>query len=175
MEVVAKSYPKRLKVTEKLEQISTLSNKFLASLAGLSLFSMMILIVINSVARKLSSPFLGTVEVVGWLAAFTTAFALGYTQQLKGNVVLDLVMNYFSKKVQWLANLLVAVINVVFFLFVFYQLFMYSLDLKSSGQVSEALMVSYYPLVALFSLGFLGLLFSLLVDLIKACNIGEDR
>ncbi|VEF46762.1 TRAP C4-dicarboxylate transport system subunit DctQ [Bacillus freudenreichii] len=174
MEVVAKIYSKRIKINEKLEQISILLNKLLVVLAGLSLFLMMLLIVGNSIARKFSTPFIGTVEVVGWLAAFSTALALGYTQQLKGHVVLDLVMDRFPEKVQRTANLFISSLNVVFFSIVFYQMFLYSLELKRAGHVSESLMITSYPLVILFSIGFLGLLFSLVVDLTKIFNKGEN-
>ncbi|KRF67246.1 hypothetical protein ASG99_16615 [Bacillus sp. Soil768D1] len=175
MEVVAKISSKGLELSEKLDKLNMYLNNFLAMIAGVSLFSMMFLIVGNSIVRNFSVPFIGTLEVVGWLAALTTAFALGHTQRHKGHVVLDLLMEKFSTKVQKVVSFIINIINIVFFSVVFYHLFLYSLDLKRSGQVSETLVIAYYPFVTLLAIGFLGLLFALIVDLIKDIKKGDPQ
>ena len=55
MEAVAKIPSKRLKVVEKLAKFDMYLNNFLAIMAGISLFSMMFLIVGNSINGKVSS------------------------------------------------------------------------------------------------------------------------
>ena len=91
---------KNITAIEKLDKFNLYLNNFLATMAGISLFSMMFLIVGNSIVRKFYVPFIGTVEVVGWLAALTTAFAVGHTQRYKGHVVLDLLMEKCPLKIQ---------------------------------------------------------------------------
>jgi TRAP-type C4-dicarboxylate transport system permease small subunit len=173
MEAVAKIPSKRLKAVEKLAKFDMYLNNFLAIMAGISLFSMMLLIVGNSIVRKFYVPFIGTVEVVGWLAALTTAFAVGHTQRHKGHVVLDLLMEKCPVKMQAVVNIIVSFVNISFFAIVFYYLFLYSLNLKQSGLVSETLVIAYYPFVTMLSIGFFGLLFALVVDLIKDFKKGD--
>ncbi|MGE7543509.1 TRAP transporter small permease [Sporosarcina newyorkensis] len=175
MEVIAKTPSKGLELTEKLDKANVYLNNFLAVMAGISLFSMMFLIVGNSIIRNFSVPFMGTTEVVGWLAALTTAFALGHTQRYKGHVVLDLVMDRLPSVIQKLVNIIISIVNIVFFAVVFYQLFLYSLDLKRNGNVSETLVLAYYPLVTLLAIGFFGLLFALVTDLIRDLKRGSHQ
>lgn len=175
MEAVAKVPTKRLTVVEKLDKFDLYLNNFLATMAGISLFSMMFLIVGNSIIRKFYVPFIGTVEVVGWLAALTTAFAVGHTQRHKGHVVLDILMEKCPLKIQAVVNIIVNLINIVFFTVVFYCLFLYSLNIKESDLVSESLAIAYYPFVTMLSIGFFGLLFALVVDLIKDLKKGDSE
>ena len=78
-------------------------------------------------------------------------------------------------KMQALINIIVSFVNISFFAVVFYYLFLYSLNLKQSGLVSETLVIAYYPFVTMLSIGFFGLLFALVVDLIKELKKGDSE
>ena len=175
MEVVTKISPKEAEHLKILDKVNLYINNFLAVLAGISLFSMMFLIVGNSIVRQFYVPYIGTVEVVGWLAALTAAFALGHTQRDKGHVVLDLLMEKLPIKVQSVVGFIVNLINIVFFSFVFYHLFLFSLELKTNGYVSETLVIAYYPFVILLAIGFFGLIFALIVDLVQGLKKEESQ
>lgn len=142
-------------------------NQALAWLAGLTLILMLLLVVGNALIRIFYHPFPGTTEVVGWLAALTTAFALGYTQLHKGNVVLDMITKRFPRRLQKILEGIFSLGTAMFFGMAGWKIVSYGFTLKNSGYLSETLRIAYYPFVLVMSLGFLGLTLTLLLDLIK--------
>ncbi|PIC64934.1 C4-dicarboxylate ABC transporter permease [Sporosarcina sp. P13] len=136
-------------------------NQFLAVIAGVALLSMMLLIVFNSIKRIYSDPIAGTVEIVSWLGAITGIFALGYTQLNKGHVYIDMLLDKFPAMLQRVIHTIVNVLSAIFFLVAAWQLLLYGLKLQSDGIVSQTIQFSFYPLVILSSIGFIGLVLAI--------------
>lgn len=150
-----------------LDKVVALYNHSLAWLGGLALTLMLMLIVGNALIRIFYDPFPGTNELVGWLAAITISFALGYTQMNKGNVALNMITKQFPLRAQKILEGILTLCTALFFGMAGWKIVSYGFTLKNSGYLSETLRIAYYPVVVLMSLGFLGLTLSLLLDLMK--------
>ena len=152
-----------------LNRISALLNKGLAFVAGCCLIAMMLVTVGEMVFRMFGKPMAGTVETIGWLAAVTTAFALGYTQIHQGHVSIDLFTNRLNPRLRAVINILVYLASTALFTVVTWNIFRHAGVLKQSGSLSETMKVIVYPWVYLVSLGCAGLTLALLVDFAKSC------
>ena len=152
-----------------LDRISALLTKGLAFVAGCCLIAMMLVTVGEMVSRMFGNPMAGTVETIGWLAAVTTAFALGYTQIHQGHVSIDLFTNRLNPRLRAVINILVYLASTALFMVVTWNIFRHAGVLKQSGSLSETMKVIVYPWVYLVSLGCAGLTLALLVDFAKSC------
>ncbi|MDT8860726.1 TRAP transporter small permease [Alkalihalobacillus sp. MEB130] len=157
-----------------IEMISLQFNKALLVLAGLCITLMMFLIVGNAIVRVFAKPFSGTVEVVGWLAAIAISFSLGYTQLQKGHVSIDLLIQKFHPVIQKGVQLIIYAASLLFFAMVGWQMIVYATSLMNAGTVSSTLRIAFYPLVYLVAIGFIGITFALLTDLIKLLKVGGE-
>ena len=151
----------------QVNKVVALFNQGLAWLAGLALILMLIIVVGNALIRIVYLPFPGTPEIVGWLAAITTSFALGYTQMNKGNVALDMVTKKLSRRTQKVLEGIFALCSGLFFAMAGWKIVGYGFTLKNSAYLSETLRLAYYPFLFVISLGFLGLTLTLLLEFIK--------
>lgn len=153
-----------------LDRLNAILNKGLAFVAGFSLVAMVLVTVGEMVSRMFGRPMAGTVEVIGWLAAVTTAFALGYTQIHQGHISIDLFTSRLGRLLQLVASVVVYLISTVLFVVVTWNVFGYASILWETGSLSETMKVIVYPWVYLVSLGCAGLTLALLVDFLKSCS-----
>jgi TRAP-type C4-dicarboxylate transport system permease small subunit len=131
----------------------------------------MVLVTVGEmVFRMFGRPMAGTVEIIGWLAAVTTAFALGYTQIHQGHVSIDLFIRRLGRLPQVAASMVVYLISAALFVVVTWNVFSYASVLWETGSLSETMKVIVYPWVYLVSLGCAGLTLALLVDFLKSCR-----
>jgi TRAP-type C4-dicarboxylate transport system permease small subunit len=163
----------------RLDRFSLILNRGLATVAGISLVAMVMVTVGEMVLRMFARPMAGTVETIGWLAAVTTAFALGYTQIHKGHVSIDLFTSRLGSRSQIVVSMLVNLVSAALFVIVTWNVFRYAGVLRETGSLSETMKVIVYPWVYLVSLGCAGLTLALLVDFLKSCRqiftAGMDR
>lgn len=150
-----------------LNKISVFLNKGLAWGASASLLIMVMVVVANAVSRELYVPFVGTTEIVGWLAALSIAFALGFTQLQQGYVEIDALVERFPALLQRIVKSIMLFISTCFFAMVSWKVYLYALNVAANGNVSETLGFTFYPLIFLVALGFVGLTLALLVDFLK--------
>ncbi|MGB9903913.1 MAG: TRAP transporter small permease [Desulfotomaculales bacterium] len=142
-------------------------NEGLAWLAGVALILMMLLSVANIVLRLAHRPLGGTAEIVGWLAALTAAFALGYTQQRRGHVAIDLFVERLPKRPQAFIGAAVAFAAGIIFALAAWQVGVLAYRLSRLGKLSETTHVSYAPFVYAVALGLVCLTLVLIADLLK--------
>lgn len=150
-----------------LELLSNNLNRILAAIAGGSLVAMMLVTVGNMIVRAVYVPFGATSEVVGWLAAITTGFALGYAQINKAHVTIDLVVERFPKRVQSLVESIMLLLSMVFFSIATWQLILYGERLRKLGGLSETLRLPYYYFVYAVAIGLACLMLALAVDFLR--------
>ena len=153
-----------------LKQLNSTLNRGLAVLASSCLLAMVFLTVGEMVLRVLGSPMAGIVEVIGWLAAATTAFALGYTQLYKGHVAISLLTDRFSPFVQAVVAVVVDLTSAALFAFTAWHVFAYAGSLRAAGSLSETMKVIDYPWVYVVALGCAGLALAIFVDLLDSCR-----
>lgn len=159
----------------RLESISNFLNQGLAWVAAGSLLLMVLAVVVNGLLRVIYAPFPGATEVVGWLAAVTTAFGLGYTQLKRGYVEIDALVERLPLFLQRLVKRIMLFLSMAFFILVAWQSAVYGLKVAKNGNLSETMHIPFYPLIFLMSLGFIGLTLALFVDFLKDCNGGNGR
>jgi len=152
------------------DRFISILNRGLACVAGISLVAMVFVTVGEMVLRMFGKPMAGTVETIGWLAATTTAFALGYTQIHQGHVAIDLVTSRLGPRLQVLVSMLVYLASTVLFVIVTWNVFRHAGVLRETGSLSETMKVIVYPWVYLVSLGCAGLTLALVVDFLKSCS-----
>lgn len=151
----------------KFRMINLKLNNILLSIAGFALVLSMLLVVFNGIIRTFMDPYSGIIETVSWLAAITTAFSLGSAQISKTHVYIDMLTNKFSPIIQRIVGTLVTLAGIAFFTLLFVQLIQFGLSLQESGVVSNTLRIPYYPVVIAMSIGFLGLIVTLVVELVE--------
>ncbi|MBS4024318.1 MAG: TRAP transporter small permease [Clostridia bacterium] len=151
-----------------LEQTNTKLNQLLAVIAGGALIMMMLVTVGNMIIRVVYVPFGATSEVVGWLAAITTGFALGYAQINRAHVTIDLVIDRFPKRWQSLVQALVMLLSIAFFILITWQVFLYGERLRGLGVLSETLRFPHFYFVYALVIGFACLTLVLMVDFLKS-------
>jgi len=150
-----------------LDGLNVYINKGLAWIAGASLMLMVLVVVANAVMREITQPFVGTTEIVGWLAAISIAFGLGYCQLQQGYVEIDALVERFPVSLQKIVKSVMLFISMLFFVMVVWQLWLYALTVADNGNLSETMAIPYYPLIFLLAIGFGGLVLALLVDFLK--------
>jgi TRAP-type C4-dicarboxylate transport system permease small subunit len=153
-----------------LDRFSAILNRGLTFLAGLALIAMMLVTVGEMVFRMFGRPMAGTIEVIAWLAAVTTAFALGYTQIHRGHVSIGIFINRLTPRIRAVVNTLVYLAATILFAIVTWHVFLHAGVLKQSGSLSETMKVIVYPWVYLASFGCAGLTLALVVDFMKSCG-----
>lgn len=147
-----------------LSKVNVFLNQGMAWIAGISLLAMVFVVVTNVISRVIYVPFVGTTEVVGWLAALTTGFGLGYTQVHKGYVDIDALVEQFPPPLRFILRAGVLLISTIFFFMVTWKVSAYALLAKHNGNLSETMGIVFYPLIFLLSVGFAGLTLALAVD-----------
>ena len=154
----------------QLDRLNSILNRGLAIVAGFSLVAMVMVTVGEMVLRMFGRPMAGTIETIGWLAAVTTAFALGYTQVHQGHVSIDLFTRRLGSQLQLVVSMLINLISAALFVVVTWNVFRHAGVLRETGSLSETMKVIVYPWVYLVSLGCAGLTLALLVDFLKSCR-----
>jgi TRAP-type C4-dicarboxylate transport system permease small subunit len=158
-----------------LEALSAFLNKVLLVLGGVAVLALMTLATANVVLRIFQIPFRGAYEVVAFLGAIVIAFALGYTQFRKDNVVVDILTERFPKKVNRVLDVVNYSVTMLFFAVVSWQVFLWGMKIVESHEVSETLKIIYYPFIFSVSLGFAVLSFNLFVDFVKSLLMEEEK
>ncbi len=153
-----------------LEAITTALNRWLNWVAGGLLVAMMLLTVANMILRALPgySPFVGTVEVVCFLAALVAAFALGYTQIHRGHTRVDILVLRFPPRVQSIIDSIMFFIGMVLFGVATWQIVKLATRYWGLGSVSETLHIIFFPLIYAVALGCALLCLVLLLDFLKS-------
>jgi len=149
-----------------LEAINIFLNKILMVLGGLAVLALMALATGNVVLRLFHLPFRGAYEIVSFLGAVVIAFALGFTQKRKDNIVVDILTQKFSKKVNRVLNGINYLVSTIFFSIVAWQIYLWGMKIWESHEVSETLKVVYHPFIFCVSLGFAVLSLTLIIDFI---------
>lgn len=151
-----------------LESFCKLVNEILAWVAGVFLSAMIILTCANIFLRLIWGPIRGTYELMGFFGAVVTAFALGYTQIRKGHISVDILVIGFSEKTQRVLNSINNIICMIFFGMAAVQITKYANILRETGQVTETLLIIYYPFAYGAALGCAALSLVFLTEFLKA-------
>ncbi|HLR72449.1 MAG TPA: TRAP transporter small permease [Pseudogracilibacillus sp.] len=139
-------------------------NERIAWVSAVALVSMMLLIVFNVLKRTISVPLLGVTEIVSWLSALTAILSLGYAQIYKSHVFIDLLVERFSFIIRRVTHTVMNIASIVFFAIASWQINFYAISLMKSNTVSETLLIPFYPLIFISSIGFICLILALIKE-----------
>ena len=142
---------------------------------GICLVAMIALTSANILVRFFWIPIRGTYELMGFLGALVTSFALGYTQLQKGHIAVDILINSFPRRTKRILEAINGVAIMAFFSVMALQISKKAWILRSTGEVTETLRIPYYPVTFGVALGcgFLAMVF--LGDLIRIFVIDEEQ
>ena len=158
-----------------LEKIETFLNKILMVIGSVAVLSLMALATANVVLRFFfNAPYRGAYEVVGFLGAIVIAFALGYTQKRKGHIVVDILTDRFSKRVNRVLDGISYFVTTLFFAVVSWQIFVWGMKIARSGEVSETIKVIFHPIIYSVGIGFVVFSFTLMIDFLKNLQAKEE-
>jgi TRAP-type C4-dicarboxylate transport system permease small subunit len=159
---------------DALEKISHVLNKILMIIGAVAVLFLMSLATINVVLRIFGAPYRGTYELVGYSGAIVIAFALGYTQQQKDHIVVDILSQKFPTKLNRILDGLNYFVTMIFFAIVAWQVSVWGMKVLRAGEVMETLKAIYYPFIFAVAIGFGVLSLALLVDFLKNL-FGEEE
>ncbi len=159
-----------------LEKINVLLNKILMVVGSIAVLLLMSIATVNAFLRL---PFIkwtwrGAYETVGFLGAIVIAFALGYTQKRKDHIVVDILTERFSKRVNRVLDGINYLITTVFFAIVSWQIFVWGLKVAKSGEVSETLKIVFHPFIYCVAFGFAVFSLTLIIDFLKNFTAKEE-
>ncbi len=152
---------------EVLEKISLRLNKILLILAGILLVCMVLLTCANIVSRQIFVPIRGAFELMGFMGAVVTAFAMGYTQIRKEHIRVDTLVRKFPESVKRWLSVFNGAVCMVFFGTVSWQVVKRAMTMMNTGEVSETLRIIYYPFTFCVAVGCGTLGFVLLIEVIR--------
>lgn len=150
-----------------LDAFNDFLNKILIILGGIAVMALMLLATGNVVLRIFSMPYRGAYEIVSFLGAVVIAFALGFTQKTKSNIVVDILTERFSKELQVVIDKIADLIIMIFFGIACWQIYVWGIKICDSREVSETLKIPFYPFVFAVAIGFAVLSFTAFVDFLK--------
>lgn len=157
-----------------IEKFITQLNRTLIFFGGIALALMILLTNANILSRVIWLPIRGTFELMGFMGALVTAFALGYTQRRHGHVAVDVLVNTFSKKTQQVLNTFNNAICMFFFALVAWQVGKTAAILQACGEVTETLRIIYYPFTYGVAAGFFVLSLVFLADFVRIFRPGKE-
>ena len=149
------------KITEKL-------GYWFNWLAGAGLVAMMLLTCSDVALRFFGRPIPGTFEVVGFLGAFVAAFAIAYTQIVRGHVAIDYLIPHMPRRQQELVRSFIYLASIGLFILLAWQSFLYARSLSLSGEVSPTEKIPLSPFVYGIALACVPMILVLLASFIKS-------
>jgi TRAP-type C4-dicarboxylate transport system permease small subunit len=141
-----------------------------AQLAQAALVFAMVIIVANVILRIPWKPIGGTVELVEMAGAVLLALGVAYTAIMKSHIMVGVLVERFSPRVQGLINIVVSLISLYFSYLLARELLFYAIDMMERGYETGHLKIPIAPSIYLVAFGFIMLALVLLVDLIKAVS-----
>jgi TRAP-type C4-dicarboxylate transport system permease small subunit len=122
-------------------------------LAGACFFSVMALVLANIIMRNVfKQPIMGTVEIVGLLVATGLGLALANCEMVDGNIGMDIKMDWLSKGMQKVIEIVIYLISLSFWAIVVWRVFVYANTSYINGRVTSTASIPVYPFI--FILGF---------------------
>ncbi len=137
------------------------------ALAGCVLIMMICLTCTNILFRQFGMPVRGTFEVMGFMGALIFALSFGYSHEKKEHIYVSILFDLFPPGVQRAARKINALLTIVFFALLSFQLVKNALNLKAVEEVSETLRIPYYPIILVLAFGAGYLVVLIILELFK--------
>jgi TRAP-type C4-dicarboxylate transport system permease small subunit len=157
---------------DKLEKILASVSTGMSWVSGAALVIMMLLTVVNVVARPFNLAPVGIPEMIGYGMVILVCLGFAYNALLKGNVAVDMAFKYFPKRLQLLVTVMIDLMGLIFFMFITWQGVALAWEEYQIGDLSPVLGFPVTPFRACLVIGFGMLCIVLFLDLLK--SIAEE-
>ncbi len=137
------------------------------TIGALCLAGMALLTCVDVVGRFFRHPILGSVELVGFMAALAVAMALPFTDRDKGHVGVEIIVRMFSKKTRTAIDICTRFLSLSLIAVLTWQMAVYARTMQTSGEVSISLELPEYIIIYTTSFCCLILCLTILKDLIN--------
>ncbi len=137
-------------------------------LGAACLMGMMLLTCVDVIGRRMGTPVFGSVELVGFMATLTVAFALPYTHAMKGHIGVEILVRNFSERVQAAIECCTLTVAFLFFGVVTWRMAVYAGTMRRSGEVSMNLEFPIYLIIYFCAFCFLIFTLTILEDIVTA-------
>ena len=133
---------------ERLERFANSSSRWLNWVAGAGLVTMLGLVVADIVGIKLFKwPIPGGIEMVAFLGVVVVAFAIAYTQVLRGHIQVEFFVMRLPKRVQAGIAAFTSLLGVALFAVLAWRSVDFGRVLQATGEVSMTQGIPFYPFV----------------------------
>ena len=152
-----------------LNKIVSFITKGAAQVAQVTLTFTMLIIVANVISRRvLGRPVPGTVELVEMSGAILLAMAVAYTAQLKGHIMVSVLVERFSLRIQGMVDIVTSSISLYFTFLLAREIFTFATRMLARGYSTGLLRLPISPSIYIVGIGFAMLTLVLFRDLVKA-------
>jgi len=149
-----------------LDYFSRNLSQIISVISVLALTVMILLICYDVLAGKLlNKPFAGFLEVVSLSQLFAMSFAMGITFLAGQHIKIEMLLQYFPKRVQATIKSLINLIGFILFVIIIWQLIVLARSFQVSGQVTDTVMIPLYPFVYATAFAFVPVCLALLYQL----------
>lgn len=154
---------------DRLERFTKSLSNWFSWVAGAGLVVMISLIVADIIGIKFFNwPIPGAIEMVGFLGVVVTAFAIAYTQVLRGHIQVEFFVMRLPKRLQASVIALVSLLGVVLFALLAWRSYDFARVLQSTGEVSMTQRIPFYPFVDAIAFCCLPVCLALLAEFLKS-------
>jgi TRAP-type C4-dicarboxylate transport system permease small subunit len=143
---------------------------------GVSLLTMLGLTCYNIAMRPFHLSISGVYELMGYCGAIVITCGLAYAQSKKAHLRVDLVVNSYPRPIRSLIHFINHLICILIAGIAVWKIGVKGWTFYSTGEVSETLLLHYYPFTFGVAAGFSVLALLLVADLIgDLSGDGEDK
>ena len=154
---------------DHLERFTNSFSKWLNWVAGVGLVGMLGLIIADIIGNKFfKNPIPGAIEIVAFLGVVVTAFAIAYTQILRGHIRVEFIVMRLPVRVQAIIASFVLLLGIVLFAMLAWRSYEFGRVLQATGEVSMTQGIPFYPFVHALGFCCIPVCLVLLVELLKS-------
>lgn len=132
---------------QSLEKLLFFLSDKLKMVGAAALFGMAVLTCADVVGRLFDRPIFGSIELVSFMGVLAVAMALPVTQLGKGHIGVELFVDKLPRKGRLFFELCTETVSFALFIVISWRMFLFSLKLKASGEVSMNLHLPEYAIV----------------------------
>lgn len=154
---------------DKLEKFAISLSKWLDWIGAAGLVAMFALATADIIGIKaLKHPIPGAIEIVAFLGVVVTAFAMAYTQVVRGHISVEIFTMRLSKRVQAGLAAFVSFLGIALFIVLAWRSYDYGRVLQTTGEVSMTQRIPFYPFVYGIVLCSVAVALLLVVEFLRA-------
>jgi len=154
---------------DRLEKLVNISSRWLNWVAGAGMVAMLALIVADVIGIKVFKwPIPGGIEIVGFLGVIITAFAVAYTQVMRGHIQVEFLVMRLPKRLNDGISAFVFLLGLALFVLLAWRSAQYGYALQRTGEVSMTQGIPFYLLVYAITLACVPVCLSLLAGFLRS-------